>query len=143
LITGFIAFELSTELCAHSACFVLNLPVENLPNGRDAAVLRTIVANREGFLRYLLLLLQDSENLPTVSDLASAVDGAWKVTDGFEGMPLLEELTRAYSRDSGRLDSVRKLVEQLGSTPEGQKMIPDEFMALWQVFETTLTEGER
>jgi len=139
-VTGFIGFELTTDLCAHSVCFALNLPVENLPGGRNAAVLRTIVANREGFLRYLLLLLQDGENLPAVSDLASALGGAWKASDGFEGMPLLEELTRAYSRDSGRLDSVRKLVEQLGSTPEGRKLMPDDFMNLWQVFETTLRE---
>ena len=139
-ITGFIGFELTTDLCAHSVCFALNLPVENLPDGRNAAVLRTIVANREGFLRYLLLLLQDGENLPAVADLASALGGAWKASDGFEGMPLLEELTRAYSRDSGRLDSVRKLVEQLGSTPEGRKLIPDDFMNLWQVFETTLRD---
>ena len=143
LVTGLVAFELTTELAAYSACFVLNLPVENLPGERDAAVLRTIVANREGFLRYLLLLLQDSEGVPTVPDLVSAPGGRWRSTDGFEGLPLLEELTRTYSRDSGRLDSVRKLVEQLGSTPEGRKMIPDEFMELWRVFETTLRERKQ
>lgn len=141
-VTGFIAFELTTELCAHSVCFVLNLPVANMPDGRGAAVLRTIIANREGFLRYLLLLLQDCDILATVSDL-SALGGAWKPGDGFEGMALLEELTRAYSRDSGRLDSIRKLVEQLGSTPEGQKMIPQEFIDLWQVFETALKDEKR
>jgi hypothetical protein len=140
LVTGFVAFELTTELAGYSACFVLNLPVENMPDGRDAAVLRTIVANREGFLRYLLLLLQDSGSLPAASDLASALGGAWKGADGFEGMPLLEELTRAYCRDSARLDSVRKLVEQLGSTPEGRKLMPDDFMNLWQVFEAALRE---
>ena len=47
LVTGFVAFELTTELAGYSACFVLNLPIENLPDGRDAAVLRTIVANRD------------------------------------------------------------------------------------------------
>lgn len=143
LVTGFIAFELTTEISAHSVCFVLNLPVENMPAGRDAAVLRTIIANREGFLRYLLLLLQDSDAVLTISDLASTLGGSWKAAVGFEGMPLLEELTRAYSRGSGRLDSVRRLVEQLGSTPEGQKMIPEEFMDLWQVFETTMREEKR
>ncbi len=141
-VTGFIAFELTTDLCAHSVCFVLSLPIENLPDTRDAAVLRMIVANRDGFLRYLLLLLQDIESLPTTADLLSALGGAWKIADGLEGMPLLEELVRAYSRDPDRLDSVRKLVEQLGSTPEGQEMIPEEFMNLWQVFETTLAQGK-
>jgi hypothetical protein len=83
------------------------------------------------------------ERIPTVSDLASALGNGWRATNGFEAMPLLEELMRTYCHDSGRLYSVRKLLEQLGSTPEGRKMIPDEFVELWQVFETTLREGKQ
>jgi len=140
-ITGFVAFQLITTLCSHSICFVLNLPVDNMPEGRDAAVLRTIVANREGFLRYLLLLLQDMENLPSIGNLVSAIGGTWNVaTGGLDGLPLLEELTRAYSRNPSRLNSVRKLVEQLNATPEGKEIIPDEFMELWQLFDSMLQE---
>ena len=137
-ITGFVAFELTTALCSHAVCFVLNLPVDNMPEGRDAAVLRTIVANREGFLRYLLLLLQDMDDLPSIGDLVSAIGGKWNSAGSLDGLPLLEELTRAYSRNPGRLDSVRKLVEQLNATPEGHEIIPDEFMDLWRVFDSML-----
>jgi hypothetical protein len=137
-ITGFVAFELTTALCSHAVCFVLNLPVDNMPEGRDAAVLRTIVANREGFLRYLLLLLQDMDNLPSIGDLVSAIGGKWNAAGSLDGLPLLEELTRAYSRNPGRLDSVRKLVEQLNAAPEGHEIIPGEFMDLWRVFDSML-----
>jgi hypothetical protein len=140
-ITGFVAFELTTTLCSYAVCFVLNLPVDNMPEGRDAAVLRTIIANREGFLRYLLLLLQDMDNLPSIGDLVSAIGGKWNAGGGLDGLPLLEELTRAYSRNPDRLDSVRKLVEQLKVTPEGNEIIPTEFMELWQVFDSMLKEG--
>jgi hypothetical protein len=142
-ITGFVAFELTTILCSHAVCFVLNLPVDNMPEGRDAAVLRTIVANREGFLRYLLLLLQDMDNLPSVGDLISAIGGKWNAGDSLDGLPLLEELTRAYSRNPGRLDSVRNLVKQLNETSEGHDIIPPEFMELWRVFDSILQEGAR
>jgi hypothetical protein len=142
-ITGFVAFELTTALCSHAVCFVLNLPVDNMPEGRDAAVLRTIVANREGFLRYLLLLLQDMDNLPSVGDLISAIGGKWNSGDRLDGLPLLEELTRAYSRNPGRLDSVRNLVKQLNETSEGHDIIPAEFMELWRVFDSILQEGAR
>ncbi len=142
-ITGFVAFELTTALCSHAVCFVLNLPVDNMPEGRDAAVLRTIVANREGFLRYLLLLLQDMDNLPSIGDLVSAIGGKWNAAGSLDGLPLLEELTRAYSRNPGRLDSVRKLIEQLSATPESHDIIPTEFMDLWQVFDSMLQEGRR
>jgi hypothetical protein len=109
-----------------------------MPEGRDAAVLRTIVANREGFLRYLLLLLQDMDNLPSIGDLVSAIGGKWNAAGSLDGLPLLEELTRAYSRNPGRLDSVRKLVEQLNAAPEGHEIIPGEFMDLWRVFDSML-----
>jgi hypothetical protein len=142
-ITGFVAFELTTALCSHAVCFVLNLPIDNMPEGRDAAVLRTIVANREGFLRYLLLLLQDMDNLPSIGDLVSAIGGKWNAGGSLDGLPLLEELTRAYSRNPSRLDSVRKLIEQLSATPEGHDIIPTEFMDLWRVFDSMLQEGGR
>jgi hypothetical protein len=114
-----------------------------MPEGRDAAVLRTIVANREGFLRYLLLLLQDMDNLPSVGDLISAIGGKWNAGDSLDGLPLLEELTRAYSRNPDRLDSVRNLVKQLNETSEGHDIIPAEFMDLWRVFDSILQEGAR
>jgi hypothetical protein len=140
-ITGLIAFEVTTTLCEQSTCFVLNLPVDNMPAGRDAAVLRTIVANREGFLRYLLLLLQEVEGLAPIEKLLSAVGGTWNVNGGdLDGLPLLEELTRAYSCDPSRLESVRKLVEQLGATPEGKEILPPDFLELWSIFDLMLTE---
>jgi len=140
-ITGFVAFELTTALCSHAVCFVLNLPVDNMPEGRGAAVLRTIVANREGFLRYLLLLLQDMDELPSIGDLVSALGGRWNAAGSLDGLPLLEELTRAYSRNPGRLDSVRQLVEQLNATSEGHEIIPAEFMDLWRVFDSMSRGG--
>jgi hypothetical protein len=114
-----------------------------MPEGRDAAVLRTIVANREGFLRYLLLLLQDMDNLPSIGDLVSAMGGKWNAGGSLDGLPLLEELTRAYSRNPDRLDSVRKLIEQLGAAPKADDIIPSEFMELWRVFDSMLQEGGR
>ena len=119
---------------------MLNLPVDNMPEGRDAAVLRTIVANREGFLRYLLLLLQDMDDLSSIGDLVSAIGGTWNTAGALDGLPLLEELTRAYSRNPGRLDSVRQLVEQLNATSEGHEIIPPEFLDLWRVFDAMSQE---
>ena len=142
-ITGFVAFELATALCSHSVCFVLNLPVDNLPEGRDTAVLRTIIANRESFLRYLLFLLQDVDGSPTIGDLVSAIGGTWKPTDGLDGLPLLEEMTRVYSRNPARLASVRKLVDQLNSTPRGKEIMSAEFMELWRLFDTVLQGDSR
>lgn len=142
-VTGFVAFELVSTICSHAVCFVLNVPVENMPASREAAVLRTIIANREGFLRYLMLLLQDFDSIPSVSDLVTAIGGAWNSSaNGLDALPLLEELTRAYSRNPNRLRSVRKLVEQLTGTEQGREVIPAEFMNLWKTFDSLVPEVE-
>ena len=141
-VTGFIAFELVTTLCSHAVCFVLNLPVDNMPASREAAILRTIISNREGFLRYLMLLLQDFDSMSSMSDLVSAFGGAWNSSaNGIEALPLLEEMTKAYSRDPNRLQSVKKLVEQLCDTAEGREVIPKEFMDLWSIFDSLLKKA--
>lgn len=143
-VTGFIAFELVSTICSYSVCFVLNVPVDNMPASRESAVLRTIIANREGFLRYLMLLLQDLDTLPTLNDLVSAIGGDWKYSaTSIDALPLLEELTRAYSRNPNRLRSVKKLVEQLSDTAEGREVIPKEFMDLWSIFDSLLKQVEK
>ena len=113
-----------------------------MPASREAAVLRTIIANREGFLRYLMLLLQDFDSAASMNDLAAAIGGAWNSSaSGLDALPLLEELTRAFCRNPNRLRSVRTLIEQLGDTAQGREVIPAEFMALWKTFDSLLPEA--
>jgi hypothetical protein len=119
---------------------VLNLPVKNLPKDREQAVLRHVVSNREGFLRYLLLLLAglgDGADIGNVARVFSAHKGS--ASAHFEDdMPLLEELVRAFSRDPERLIKVKRLVEGLREQQGEDKILPDGFLAFWQVFEEAL-----
>lgn len=144
-VTGFVAFELASEPAAEHCCFVLNLPVDGLPEERRAAVVRTIVANREGFLKYLLFLLADFEEDGLPNEVLLAVSGE----ESFRGyrlqdaLPLLEEMTRALSRDPARLRSIKSLIDDLNRTGDGDNLVPPEFMDLWRVYEDVLQEAER
>ncbi|MEI8633502.1 hypothetical protein P4S72_18430 [Vibrio sp. PP-XX7] len=60
-VTGLIAFELKTNHPDVSARFVLNVPVTDVPEERNSVILQTVISNKEGFLRYLLLLLWDDK----------------------------------------------------------------------------------
>jgi hypothetical protein len=137
-LTGLLAFELA--LGGQKIAFVLNLPVKNLPKDREQAVLRHVVSNREGFLRYLLLLLAglgDGADIGSVARVFSAHKGS--ASAHFEDdMPLLEELVRAFSRDPERLIKVKRLVEGLREQKGEDKILPDGFLAFWQVFEEAL-----
>ncbi len=144
-LTGLLAFELTAMACDRSDRFVLNLPIEGLPEDRDKAVVRSIVRNREGFLRYLLLLLAETNAESGVSAILGSLSGEGiprKARTMIDRLPLLEEMTRTLSRDPDRLRTVKSLVEDLLSTPQGKEMMPEEFLELWEVFEEALT-GEK
>ncbi|MBB5349533.1 phospholipase D family protein [Desulfoprunum benzoelyticum] len=136
-VTGLTAFELRTNHPDVTARFVLNLPILGIPEERNAAILQTVISNQDGFLRYLLLLLGD--------DKVSGLDpgngsgfAKWlaRLADG-EDIPLLEELTRTYSRHPERLAEISGLVRDLSQGGQ-HSIIPEDFLDLWTVFESAI-----
>jgi hypothetical protein len=136
-VTGLIAFELKTSHPDIVARFVFNLAVAGMPEERNVAILQTVISNKDGFLRYLLLLMGGDE--------ASAFDpgrgsglAKWlaRLADG-EDIPLLEELTRTYSRHPERMAEISNLVRDLSGRSE-QAIVPEDFMELWAVFESAM-----
>ena len=137
-VTGLIAFELVAPSGEQRIRFVLNLPVEGMPDHRDAAIVAHVVSSEQKFLRYLRMLLgglNDGQGHDggLLGRLSRALSRSG--TGSFEEIPLLEELTRTFSRHPERLDSVARLVDELRSSPETCKVIPDRFLRLWEVFE--------
>lgn len=136
-VTGLVAFRLTSA--GRARAFALNVPVDGLPPDRDAAVLRRVIRNREGFLRYLRLLLGHF-----AGDEGGAGDGAgagsWWVATGGGGDALLEDLVRAFARDRSRLADVRRLVDRV-RREDGDEIVPADFLALWDVFVAALEGG--
>ncbi|MCC6558756.1 MAG: phospholipase D family protein [Polyangiaceae bacterium] len=143
-ITGLIAFELTAAGVQKRLRFALNLPVVGLPAERDAAILRTVVRNRDGFLRYLLLLLGDLSGMEEPAGPGAGGGegtGAWTGAASFTS-PLLEELTRAFSRDRARLREIGQVIRRLQEhADDAEAVVPPEVLELWQVFERALGEG--
>jgi hypothetical protein len=141
-VTTFVAFELAAEAADVSARFVLNLPAEGLPADRKGAIIRTIIRNRDGFLRYLMLLLADTTAQAALADLLgqNSGDGTGVPFVFRTDFPLLEEMTRTLSRDPGRLLEIKTLVDDLSAGQSGEDIVPEEFLALWRVFEEAMPE---
>ena len=136
-VTGLIAFELRPDHPDVTARFVLNLPVSGIPEERDSAILQTVISNQDGFFRYLLLLLDDD----TASGLYTDSGTAWakwmvRLAAG-EDIPLLEELTRTYSRHPERLQEISRLIRDL-SRGNQNSVVPEDFLSLWMVFESAI-----
>lgn len=136
-VTGLIGFALSYRGIAQR--FALNTVLVGRPPDRDAAVLRRLIRNREGFYRYLRLLLGGvALSTDAGGEDGGAGGGAWRGSSGAGLDTLLEDLVRAFARDRERLADVRRLVERLRSAEDGEEIIPPEFLELWTVFESAL-----
>jgi hypothetical protein len=142
--TGLIAFELTAAARPRKLRLALNLHVDGLPAERDAAIVRTVVRNRDGFLRYLLLLLGNAdgwEPLPPPADGHGDTGGGASWTGAGTTLPLLEELARAFSRDREKLRDVGRVIAQLQEKADGEEIVPPEIIELWRVFEQALGQA--
>lgn len=141
-VSGFVAFELEAMSAPASLRFVLNLPLDGLPEGRDAAIVRSIIRDRSQFLRYLMLLLGQFADVAGGEIATSMIPGfgTWEGGMGGEDdLPLLEDMTRALCRDPSRLRSVQRLIKDLDAR-ENTDIVPESFLQLWDVFEQVLKE---
>ncbi len=121
--------------------FTLGTELDGLPETRTAEILRSIIENREAFLRYIRLLLGD------VSEAAKALFAAGSGA-GFSGgfgssreAMILENMVRALSGDGRQLRDIERLVTRLGdTTSEEDAVIPPEFISLWETFREVISE---
>lgn len=141
-ITSFTGFSL--KLGDEELRFGLDVPLRNAPPGRDLEILRLALANRDGFVRYLVLLLGDwIPSDGSNGNPAAGAQGGWSTAQG-DGIPLFEMLARAYAREPERLVQVAAVVERLkhdgGAGADG--LIPPTFLTIWQSFETAMKREE-
>ena len=141
-LTSFVGFVLEAKGNQDTAriAFVLNLPVQGLPEGRNQNILRSILSDRDRFIRYLLLILGREGSL----GIGSALTGQGKAGKGHprDLLPLFEELVRAYSRDPEKIRRIGRLVADLKETGNLKEILPKGFEEVWAAFSGTV-RGER
>lgn len=137
-LTGFIAFEI--RVGREEERFVLNLPLDDIPEDRETAILRTIINNREGFIRYLRMLLGGIGG-DAWGDAYGSGSGSWlqRFTKGHSA--LLAEFVLALSRDPERLKDVARLVDDLSEPDSNGTVFPEGFLEFWSVFEDAIKKG--
>lgn len=139
-LTAFVAFRLSAEVSVDDIRLAVKLPSEGIPEGRVAHVLRTLIDSPQRFLQFLRALLGGLEGLSdwAQGDKMASMNRKWIAGLGAE--TLLEDLVRIASRDPGRLEPVRRLIEELRSSPEGASIVPDDLYQIWQVVDAVVSE---
>ena len=132
-VTSFIAFRVTEWAGERTALFSLGLAAEGIPAERHSAVLRAVISNREGFFRYLRLLLSELGDPFGAALAAQTGGGAW-ARRGAEEAPLLEEMVRALCAGDRRLDAVERMISRLSADPEAEDPVPEDFRQLWESF---------
>lgn len=132
-ITAFLANELT--LGDTSTRFVLTADLQEAPANRATRLLRILLGDAERFLRYLLLLLTDEAvDQYGLADLLDALDsteaGHWQAAQ--DSLPLLEALLRTLSRDPDRLGHIDRLITDLQADLEGESLLPDGLLDIWE-----------
>lgn len=137
-LSGFLAFEL-THTEGEMSCFVVPVPLADVPERRDRELLRSLIGNAERFFRYLMALLEDDTGESSVIDTIERISGG-ELDGGDEpiNLPVLERLLRTMRRDPGKLAGLHPLVSDLAA----DDALPQGFAALWEmIHEVASTEG--
>ncbi len=135
-ITSFIAFEVRITYGQRTMrqAFVLNLPLINEPEGRQAHLIRVLLRDPRKVLRFLLLLLADDQpDIRNALDALSSVRGG--TADGSSNLPeipLFEIMMRALAEHPEKLDTVASFIAELRKTEEGNALLPARFDTIWQ-----------
>ena len=131
-LTAFVAFRLRVPGSGIDAeQLTRKLPAEGMPEGRINHVLRGLISSPERLLRFLQALLGGLEGLVDWA-AADSESGAGEWGSGIGGDTLLEDLVRAASRDPKRLEPIRRILDDLGATEEGRRIIPEGLMDTWK-----------
>ncbi|MDZ4312061.1 MAG: phospholipase D family protein [Cypionkella sp.] len=143
-VTRWLGVRLEDSATGKEQIFSLGTSLRDLPETRSAEILRTIVENREAFLRYIRLLLGDTTEAAKAI-FAMSKGGAFFGMAGFaEDAPILEDMVRALSGDGRQLGDIARLISRLRDAKDakGDSVIPERFVTLWQVFEQALPKGK-
>ncbi len=142
-LTKLVAFRLHVPVPGvDDIGLTLCLPVEGMPEDRMHHVLRSLIGDSARFMAFIRALLGGLDGMVEWARGGDANGDAasWAAVPGEE--TLLEGLVRAASRDPGRLEPVRRLIEDFRSTEEGRRIVPDDFLELWSAVEEALREED-
>lgn len=144
-ITSFFVLDLTLTRGAlsESTAFVVDAELIGAPDDRLSRLLTIELGTRRSVVRYLLLLLAiggvDADSaleLAAARERTGAEDGS-----GGIGLPLLESLVRALSDAPDKLDAIDRLIVDLERSAEGRRLLPDDFINIWEAFRTVRREA--
>lgn len=139
-ITRWLGVRLIHITTGAEIAFTLGAKLIGLPDGRDEAVLRALIANSDNFFRYLNLLL-GTLGEGNILEGEAAGEGQWARLIAHGEDSLLEPLVRALCAGGSELDDINRLIKRLEDPAGGSSIVPESFLQLWRSFTPFLKSG--
>ncbi len=132
-LTSFVVIEIIGRRAGKkcSVQFVVNATLIGAPANRKDRILLHMLHDRRALMRFLLLLLADVAGDPTIAAGGQAASWNAAARSAETSEALLEPLLRALDRSPTRLNAISSLLNELGNTEDGQKLMPDGLPALF------------
>ncbi len=141
-LTRIVAFQIADPgNRVEPLIFSMALPIEGLPEARDAAILRTTIDTSGKFLGYLEYLLASEAELSSGSLRITKRSETGRAARGIVGAALFEQMVRTLCADRSRLAAIDGLVAKLERQGDGSSPIPEEFLTLWNAFRAAAIDG--
>ena len=135
-LTSLVAFELNIKEngISQKMEFVLNLPVEGMPERRNDKIIRAILKDSNGFIQYLRILLTENQNIFRFNhNIINYGKGEYKNRQNWIPMPLAEELIKALSRNPDKIKNIHDLIKELSKNKDiKEDIFPEGFKEMWE-----------
>jgi len=135
-LTSLVAFELNIKDkgISQKMEFVLNLPVNGMPERRNDKIIRAILRDSNGFIQYLRILLTENQNIFLFNhNIIHYGKDNYKNRQNWIPMPLTEELIKALSRDPDKIKNIHDLIKELSKNKDiKDDIFPEGFKEMWE-----------
>jgi hypothetical protein len=128
---------------SHRIRFLVNLPLDGIPQGREESILLAILSDRERFLHYLRLILADVDMI-VIDSIAVGTngDGRWWRQLGLGDQPLFEAMVKALSRSPEKIDRIAEVVGRLEALEHADMVIPKGLKEMLAAIITARGQGQ-
>ncbi len=119
---------------------IIKIKTTGIPEERDKAVFRSIIRDRDTFMKYVAFLLSDSLLLSSLEqmDAERLGKGKWNVS-WLQAPVLYENMLKTVARDPERLKEIERVVKLI----DDQEIIPEDFNELYQIFSQAAKKVKR
>ena len=128
-LSEFYAIKVSNEEAAIER--VVLIPTANLPDGREKAVVNSVISDKTNFYRYIAFLLGDDLLLGMLDGIAGEKSSANGLNHAQPTMPALyEKMLKTAVQDPDKFKGIDYLIKMVSD----DNVIPDDFLKLYQTF---------